>query len=120
MSIRDRKFLTHGLTHAGYFAHLTSIVGPQPDDPVAALTSLGWMIYGKCNKSLNYQRIRNSQIVGFTCVENDSKDVSNDALLQYIRFYNNVESIGISHENATMLSVEDERANQLMHDSMFF
>ncbi|XP_070492639.1 uncharacterized protein [Chironomus tepperi] len=98
-----------GLTHANLMAHLSSVCG-QDGDPVAALTPLGWVLYGSCFDPCDRA---NPVLLGFTC-QIDTPDVSNDDLLRYIRSCNDVESIGIAHKNASLLSAEDQQAEKVI------
>jgi len=98
-----------GLTHAKLMSQLSTVSG-QDGDPVAALTPLGWVLYGSCFDPCDRAK---PVVLGFTC-QTDTPDVSNDDLLRYIRSCNDVESIGIAHQNASLLSAEDQQAEKVI------
>ena len=99
-----------GLSHAKLMSHLSSVIG-NDGEPVAAMTPLGWVLYGNCLDSCN----RTESIVPeFTCETETSDEVSNEDLLKYIRSCNDVESIGIAHTDASILSHEDQQAEKMI------
>lgn len=56
-----------GLSHAGLMTHLTSITSGKAEDPVAALSPLGWIVYGNCPDSLRCQAIQQPALFEFAC-----------------------------------------------------
>jgi len=103
-----------GLSHAKLMSHLSSVSG-EDRDPVAAMTPLGWVLYGNCLDSGN--RIE-PIVLGFTCKTETQDEVSNEDLLKCIRSCNDVESIGIAHSDASLLSAEDQQAEKIIKSTM--
>ncbi|KAG5667016.1 hypothetical protein PVAND_015018 [Polypedilum vanderplanki] len=108
-----------GLPHASYMTSLTTVLGKK-NEPIASFTRLGWTVYGNKQPTPLCRPIIDSKFINFTCCEIPENEVSNDDLLKYIRHYNSLENIGISHKDASTLSSEDQLAEKMIEDSIIF
>jgi hypothetical protein len=107
-----------GLSHAQLLAPERIIVDKNDPAIVAGKTALGWSVYGRynCHELTNDHEITTN----FLCEKCDSAEMSNETLYDHIRFYNSIESIGISHSDASLLSENDKRANEQIKDTLKF